>query len=247
MKAENKSILQKPVFWVAIVGVAIAGYVLTEPDNKASATGKTKPATKKTRTAGKASKNTIVFTEQDEKAKFQTISAPLKNSFVPVVARSGIGGADASANALPTDFTGGEANWVFTGSVEVNGVRQALLENRNTGEGVFLRRGERWKAATVQSIQENGIVMNGPSGIKTFGLVDEAPLRMARGGSSTVPGQGGFSPMQVDQGSLRGNIGGRGGFPNGFSSGLPMVVPSGGSVQMGGPAPGGDGVVIIGE
>jgi hypothetical protein len=230
----QKPIFQKPVFWVATVAVAIVGYTMTAPESGAAK----KPTTKKSNKPVVAKKGTEIFTEEDKNASFPRIQVEFKNAFVPLVAKDGgIGGSDAAANKIPSSFSGGDANWVFTGTVEVDGVRQALLENRNSGDGVFLRSGQRWKNCVVKRVNQDSVVIEGPSGEMTFGLVTEESLggRMAsRNGANS------FAPMAVENPpNFRGNIGGSGrGLPGvsnggGFGGGGFTAVPSGNG---GGPA-----------
>jgi len=202
--ANNQTMFKKPIFWVGMAGLAIAGFVLSEPEATSNAstpkkTAKKKPISKKGQTQ---------FTKEDEAAKFKPVNDSPRNSFVPIVARhSGIGSADGLANAIPTDMTGGEGNWVYTGTAETDGVPVALVENRTSGDAVFLKRGERWKSAYVIQISEYSVILRGPSGTRTLGLVDE---NLQKTGTSVAQaGLQGFSPAQVEAPqNFRGNIGG---------------------------------------
>ena len=183
-----------------MVGVAVAGFALTEPEQ--TKTSAIKAVTKK---KPSAKPGEVVYTKEDYDAQFKPVNVEAKNSFVPIVARKGgIGSADGLANAVPTDMTGGEANWVYTGSAETDGVPMALIENRSTGDAVFLKRGERWKSAFVQQITPFSIVLRGPNGTKTLGLVDDdnSSRTMARSSAGFAP-----APVDVPQ-DLRGPIGG---------------------------------------
>lgn len=210
----QKSILQKPIFWIAAVAVGAIGFTATKEDAvkpKAKVVKVSKPATKK---------GLETFTEEDTLASFDRVKVEFKNSFVPLVVKSGgLGGADAAANRIPASFSGGDANWVFTGTFEADGVREALLENRSMGDGVFLRRGQRWKNCIVKRVLEESVVLEGPSGEMTFGLVTEEKL-----GGRMASNSGGFSPVQVDNTqNFRGNIGGNGGGRNRGGGGLPGI------------------------
>ena len=202
--ANNSSLFKKPVFWVGVVGLAVAGFVMS--DSEAAPTGVTsKKASKKKQTTKKSDN---AFTIEDEKAIFKPVNDTAKNAFVPIVARhSGIGSADGLANVVPADMTGGETNWVYTGTAETDGVPVALVENRTTGDAVFLKRGERWKSAYVVQISEYSVILRGPSGTRTLGLVDET---LQRSGTSVAQaGPDGFSPARVEAPSnMRGEIGG---------------------------------------
>lgn len=211
------SLIKKPVFWIGVVGVGIAGWILTNPE---SHTSNQLGRTTRKKVAAKTSE---VFTEEDYKAKFAPMQISFKNSFTPIVARrdATLGGGDGAANEIPLEFTGGNAGWVYTGSAEIDGQISALLENRTTGDGVFLKPGERWKSAVVVKILGDGVVMRGPSGEKTFALVDDsskAPVATVNPNTNVVP------PARVSNvpGGLSGPIG-RGNFPGGIS-----VMPQGG-------------------
>ncbi len=227
------SLIKKPVFWIGVIGVATMGWYFTNPEATAPKSGTSAKATRKKTVAKKGA---IQFTDQDFKADFKPLNIQLKNAFVPIVARKsgGFGGADGQANAIPLDFTGGDAGWVYTGNAEIDGVQNALLENRSSGEGVFIRSGERWKSAVVSRILSDSVVMKGPSGTKTFSLVNEESPKMARGG---------FNPAPVNvPTNLQGTIGrgrnGQNGFggngqalqvlPSPGGGGGVMTIPSGG-------------------
>ncbi|MBX7134922.1 MAG: hypothetical protein K1X67_19825 [Fimbriimonadaceae bacterium] len=212
------SLLKKPIFWIAVVGLSGAAWVATSPED----TGK--KAVPKVAKRSTKKKVDVKFTREDFEAKFAPVKSDLKNVFVPVIAKtSGLGGADGLANVIPAEFAGGDGSWTYTGNAEVDGVPTALLENRASGDGVFLRAGERWKSAVVVSIGPNNVVMKGPSGTKTFALVDnERPKALA----------GGFAPVRVNPGpEIRGQIGrGQPGtaiqFPNDPAPGAIMMTPS---------------------
>lgn len=208
MKPNNtKPFYKKPIPLALMALVLVAGYILSEPP--ATKTSSVTPKAKKS--SSSSSKTAIQFTEEDEKASFGRAGevAKGKNAFYPVIAKGGISGGLA-ANSIPSDFAGGEGNWVYTGSAEINGVRTALLENRQTNEGAFLKVGERWKSAVVTAVGRDTIVMEGPSGTRTFGLISEESSFMPRiaSGSSSFGGNSGFAPAQVNiPNNLRGQIG----------------------------------------
>ena len=200
--ASNKTMFQRPVFWIAVtclgvVAFAVSGPEPTKPKTGAKTTAKKKPVQRV---------GDVVFTKEDETASFNAVNDSPRNAFVPIVARhGGIGSGDGLANAIPTDMTGGESNWVYTGTATTDGVAVALIENRTTGDAVFLKRGERWKSAYVLRISEYSVIMSGPSGTHTLGLVDE---NLKTGSSSLARAQD-FAPAQVDvPGNFRGRIGG---------------------------------------
>lgn len=189
------SFLQKPIFWVGLGALGIVAWFATSPQEGPKLT--TKRATKRTSKA----KGQETYLREDFERTFAPVRSDLKNVFVPIVAKSGVGGADSLANAIPPDFAGGDPGWVYTGNAEIDGVPSALLEHRPTGEGVFLQAGKRWRNAIVLRIEANAVVMKGPSGTKTFGLVDEER-------PSNLASRGGFQPIRVNPGpEIRGAIG----------------------------------------
>ena len=194
------SMIKKPVFWVGVTAVAAVGYFATMPEQN------TAPTTKKLTFAKKpTTKGATVFTDEDKNATFPRVSSGLKNSFQPIVMRKGggLGSGEGKANEIPADFTGGDTGWVYTGSAEIDGQMTALIENRSASTGVFLKSGERWKSAVVIKIAPNFVVLSGPSGVKTFSLVDES-VSSQNYASATMP----VEPARVGNArELRGQIG----------------------------------------
>jgi hypothetical protein len=149
-----------PVFWIAIVGVAIAVYFLVGDESSPTGTGKAK---QRPRTTSQADKDG--FLPIDYTAKFAPVVTPAVNAFKPLIARQGSRGAVPTfSNSIPQAFAGGESGWIFTGVATVNGVPNGLIENESTGEGVFLRPGQKWKATKVITITQIEMVMQGPEG-----------------------------------------------------------------------------------
>lgn len=227
------SLIKKPVFWVGVAAVAIAGFVLTAPEETPVAKA---PQLKPRKSTNKA---LAAFTDEDFKAQFPRYQGGMTNAFRPLVLRrtGGLSGGEGAANEIPLEFTGGVAGWVYTGSAEIDGIPTALLENRASGDGVFLRNGERWKSAVVIRITPTSMGMRGPSGDKTFTLVDDAPVN--QGGSTTMPE---VAPVNVNPpNNMRGRIGGQfggnnfGGGPNGPQPNIQFT-----------PSPGGGGQIVIG-
>lgn len=238
---QNKSLLQRPIFWVAIVAIGIVGFVMTAPEE-----AKIVPMTAKRKgPTTKAARGEDQFTKADEKAEFKPVNSEAKNAFVPVVARTnGISGAQQLENAIPADFAGGEANWIYTGNAEYDGVRQALIENRSTGDAVFLKRGQKWKNAYVVEISEYSVVMRGPSGTRTLGIAVEEPTLSSKSvasnsnPSSRSRDRGGsgssVSPMSPGQlpGTLPGTFSQDGAFDPNSASVVPEIVPVPGNFEL---------------
>lgn len=188
-----------PVFWLAFVGVIVAVVVLTAPE-ETSKKGTTKPSTTKKKTADS------LFTEEDYKAKFEPLNSAPKNAFMPVVMKkTGAPGESAMPNALPLAITGGEAGWMYTGTAEVDGRIQAVVENPGTGQGDFLSVGQHWKKGRVISVTDSLLVFEGGDG-------QQVTVKMQEKLSTGSMVAGGFSPVRVNSGAgtgagLRGNIG----------------------------------------
>ena len=132
--------------------------------------GSSKSATKKNTlmpfpTATKKAKaGEIEYTKEDEKASFAAIEGEMPNAFKPAVQRKVMMGSTKTSNAIPPIFTSGEAGWVYTGNMEVNGGQNALLENGGTGEGVFLKPGEKWKSLTLKKVKNDSIILRAEDG-----------------------------------------------------------------------------------
>lgn len=122
----------------------------------------------------------IEYTVEDEKAKFASIEGELPNAFKPAVAKKAMLGTTKTSNAIPPIFTSGEAGWVYTGNMEVNGKQNALLENGGSGEGVFLKPGEKWKSLTLKQVKAESIVLLGPDNFEKeifFGSNDSSAVQ----------------------------------------------------------------------
>lgn len=144
----------------------------------------------------------IQYTDADYKASFAVLQQPLKDSFKPLVVRSGAreAGSAARANGVPASLAGGDVNWTYTGTAEVDDVPTVLIENSSTGEGVFLRQGERWKDMVIEQIAMDFVTLRGDDGeIVTLRLTSpnedeevkplspDNPLSGPIGGTATVP------------------------------------------------------------
>jgi hypothetical protein len=210
--------LSKPMQWILIGVLAIAAYTVGSPILFP------KPPvriTKKAISLKSSKKSDSLITNEDYTARFDSLSQPLKNAFKPLIAKAVTargGSAAAQVNYVPVEFSGGEPGWIYTGSAEIDGVLQALLENRTTGDNVFLRVGDTWKGISVEEITDESLILASPeTGIeKTLRLPSE---------DVPVPGPAGFTPATVNPG-LQGNIG-------------PMTVQPEGTMQQGSLTPNG--------
>ncbi len=134
--------------------VVVAAWVMTSSEPTAGQKSRSIPRPKAAKAAG--------FTEEDYSAKFDRLNEPPRDAFMPVVARSG--GSAIGPNVVPAEFAGGEVDWVFTGRFVEDGVPRALVENKSSGEWVFLGAGQSWKSCSVQSIGPDSLTLQGRSG-----------------------------------------------------------------------------------
>jgi hypothetical protein len=186
--------VSRPIIYAVVALIGVAGYLMTSEEVARRGAPNRRPAT----TA--ATNLPEGFTEEDLKAKFTVLNDPARDAFKPLVARKAVGTELAtSPDAVPSVLTGGDPNWVYTGMAEIDGVPQGLLENRSTGEGVFVKHSESWKQARVTQITPTSIVLVGSNGKPyTMRLVDSeiTDAQMMAGG--------GFTPVQP---RLQGPIG----------------------------------------
>jgi hypothetical protein len=191
--------LSKPMQYGLVFVLAVAAWLILSPalfpesGNKSIAT-KIKKSAKTT---------ADLYTPEDYKAKFAPESSVLKNAFKPLVVKTTTGGKGAAAkpNLVPAAFAAGDPNWSYTGTAEVDGVLQALLENRTTGESAFLRVGDTWKGISVEEITEDSLVIASSDG-------DQLTLKLPTE-DEVLPAAGprGFTPAQPGAGALQGAIG----------------------------------------
>ena len=155
------------LIYIAIgVVLGIIGYTATKP-NPPSA--KSKPAAKKS-----FAEATDPYLESDKLYKAPEVSvtaAKPKDVFMPLVSRKSSHGSVDQPNAIPAEFAGGDSNWSYTGTGEIDSVPQALFENKTTGDAVYVQQGAHWKTAVVEAITPNTVLLTGPAGKKLLQLV----------------------------------------------------------------------------
>jgi hypothetical protein len=169
-----------------VIGVGLVGitYLMTSSDD-----GTPAKKNNRSRTASSSRGKASQYTEEDYKAKFPVLNSSVKNSFRPIIARTTMTlEAPEGPTGIPADLAGGEAGWTYTGTVEVNGVTQALLENPTTGAGDFVRVGDTWKKARVMGITQTEILLSGPAGTAKIKL---------RGTEEALPTGGIMAPARV--------------------------------------------------
>ena len=185
MAKETTKKKTSPVVWVLIGGACVAAYVLTEPD----ATPRKKTTTART-TARTATGSQGGVTPEDLTAKFPRYAGPARDAFQPkVVAVKPATKTAMKASPLvlppprPVVVTLNAVSldaWTLTGINVVNGARSALLENKTSGESVFLKAGANWNTFKVGSIEPSALVLIGPTGtVKRLGFPEAPPEKVA--------------------------------------------------------------------
>jgi hypothetical protein len=150
--------VSRPVLYGGILGVGVIVWLATTPQGPAEGVGG-----KLDRSSSRSRQVQTQFTEEDLKARFDRLNEQPRNAFRPLVARTDKGGKLAP-NEFPASYTGGEAGWFYTGTVVVNDVPSALVENEVSGEGLYLTVGESLKSAVIAQITPTYIVVRATSG-----------------------------------------------------------------------------------
>ncbi len=155
-----------PVIYLAIAAGVIAAYLVLSPSGTPTSSVTPVKSTKK------SSKDAGQFGPADYAAlknPFPPASVAAIDAFNPLIKKTILPphapiGKDGGPNELPLNLTGGEPNWYFTGCPSLDGVQTALLENTTSGESVYVKAGDAFKAARVQSVDISTIVLVGPNG-----------------------------------------------------------------------------------
>jgi hypothetical protein len=221
-----------PIVWVGIVAAAAAAYVMLSPSDTPSVPSTTKKTKKAT------TKADALYTPEDSTAKFASVTTPVADVFNPLVkkpilAKLPVVTADKNVVGIDLRLTGGEANWFYTGLVELDGKREALLENTKTGETMYVSAGEGWKAARVRSVDISSVVMVGPDGtavtipITQYGVAPGANPATATAVASATPST---QPLNVPSG-ITGPIGAGAGIRP-VPGTATMTLPDGSTVQV---------------
>ena len=149
-----------------LVGVLVVALAFGMMGGGGGATAKKGTAMQFPTATKKKKSGDIEYLPEDEKAQFASIEGGLPNAFKPAVQKKIAVGSAKTSNAIPPIFTSGETGWIYTGNMEVNGGQNALLENGGTGEGVFLKPGEKWKSMTLRQVKTDSIVLRAEDGFE---------------------------------------------------------------------------------
>ncbi len=177
---------------VGLVVIALAYNFMGEDDSPTT--------TKKTKKTSSAKETDDIFTKEDYKAQFASLNKPIRNAFRPLIMKAGAGGGPGG---IPAVYANGEGNWIYSGCVWINGTKNALIENTQSGDGDWVKVGEPWKAAKVVSIGEEDLVLDGPGGPVTLKLgqsgketvVSSLPPATPNGITGPIGGQMAFGNM----------------------------------------------------
>ncbi len=194
--------LSRPVLYggLALLGL-IAWFASAPSGESASGTG-----IKLIRGKTTSAKAQAEFTQEDfdaAKNPFPRLNEAPRNAFNPLVARLEQGASGALApNEIPASYTGGEPGWKYTGTMIVNDVPSALLENEMSGDVLYLMVGDKVKRAVIAQIAPTYIVVRGAGGQSLkLDLLRDLPDEGVDNGNF------GFEPVRPEvPGALRGPI-----------------------------------------
>lgn len=127
--------------------------------------------------------------------------------------------APPAASVKPPETPDPLKDWVYSGTVAIGGDVYAVVENKASKQGRYLKAGEELQGAIVESVTQTelGLTLNGaPRTLPKSSAFNVTPLN-AGGGGGPQPNPGGAGPGQ------------------------PGGAPPGGPMPAGGPAPAGPG------
>lgn len=189
--------LSRPMLYLLVGAVVIAAALKA---TEAEPLAKPAPPRKRTVKAGEAGWD---FPAQDPRQRFPKPARLTRNPFKPLVASERL----ATVNEpkikedlvqVPSNLADGEGGWAYTGMVEVDGVRMALLQNSGTNLSGYVREGETWKKSRIVGISSPCVVFADEKGVNTtvFRYNPNDPPK------APAPPQGGFMPT----GPIGGNL-----------------------------------------
>jgi hypothetical protein len=190
------------VIWIA-AGAAAAtflGYQAAFPpiDTSGIASAPRKKSTASTK------KKADIFVDNDYKVRYAMATEPIRDSFKPLITREAGSTGPSVQGGIPAAYAAGDGNWVYSGMATVNGVPQALLENRSNQDSEFVTRGERWKSATIGAISADSITLNGPGGM-TLTLAAGGPTEPSPEENVSTPQPVTPTPVPGMTGQIGGN------------------------------------------
>ncbi len=144
------------------------------------------------------------FPASETSVRFDPPKETVRNIFRPLlyVDKSAPKTEEDQLMKLPANMAGGESGWCYTGMVEVNDVKMALLENATSHQAGYVKEGEGWKKSRIVTITTQSIVVAGPDG-------SEQTVFRFNANETPKPKQApdpGFRPLELGP-ALRGQIG----------------------------------------
>lgn len=157
--AKSNQKMSPMIKWTVVGAVVVVGYTFLSGGDSAAPPAEAKKTKKSAKDLG-------IYTEEDSTAKFAMVSAIPRDVFNPLVKKTPAAAMikPGAQTGLDAKLTGGEGGWFYTGMVELDGKREALLENNVSGESVYVSAGETWKAARIASVDISTVVMVAPDG-----------------------------------------------------------------------------------
>jgi len=158
MLKSNAAPKQNRTGWIIFgtVAVGLILFVYTSGDDAAA------PVKKPLASKSKNASGGTDYIPADYTVHFAVLKDAAKDAFQPAVTKASLAGADPGG--LPGYLTGGDTNWQYTGSVQVNGNTQALLENTKSSDSVYLNVGQHWKHGKVKRISDSDVQLEGDNG-----------------------------------------------------------------------------------
>lgn len=151
--------VSKQLLYGGILVVAVAAFIMTAPQDSEDG-GRSGP-----RSTGRTdSELPDGITQNDYDAEFEPLNESPASAFMPLVARTSRNTGGIEPNEFPPAYAGGEVGWFYTGTVVIDDVPSALVENELTGDGMYLEVGENLKRTTIMEIAPTYIVVKGTTG-----------------------------------------------------------------------------------
>ena len=153
--------VSRPIVYGGLLVVVVAAYTQffsgspnSKPTSKRKATSFSKQAEWK-------------FPADELNARFDPPSARMRDAFEPLIKaeKTMTKAEEEQLMKVPANLTGGEPSWIFTGVVEVDGVKMALLENLSTKLGMYVKQGDAWKKCRLASVAVESISLVGEDGV----------------------------------------------------------------------------------
>jgi hypothetical protein len=179
------------VFGLLAIGAVV--FVYTEPETPAKKSARLRAGTRST-----AKADGSLITEEDLNARFPRYAPPTKDAFRPGVTTGKGTGKPKPVQRIaplilpPPPLKPAEGSlildaWTLTGISVIDGVQTALIENKASGDTVFVKPGSLWKGLRVASIGSGALVFIEPGG-KTRRMTFPVPPEEKVIKTATLPG-----------------------------------------------------------